>query len=291
MSLDAADAYCRQLVRHYENFTAASRLSPRSLRQDLTLVYAFCRYTDDLGDESGDRAVATRRLRRWRDETRESFEHDERTHPVLVALARQAFAATGWMRNRLSISSTRTCRISVSTSTRTGPRCLGIAGVPPHPSVAWSCASSASTTRLRSHSATTSASDCSSPTSRRMSWRTARLGRTYLHAAATFAITASMEPRGSTCNRARNLPPLRPASSRSLAPARLRIPAGALPARRRGDPRRRGCLRLQDLDTASVVDRAARVKIMAAALRAGRPAPKSRPRLPRVTTTTGDERA
>ena len=28
-----------------------------------------------------------RRLRRWRDETRESFDHDERTHPVLVALS------------------------------------------------------------------------------------------------------------------------------------------------------------------------------------------------------------
>jgi squalene synthase HpnC len=87
VSLDAADAYCRGLVRHYENFTVASRLSPRSLRRDLTRVYAFCRYTDDLGDESGDRAVAMRRLRRWRDETRESFDHDERTHPVLVALA------------------------------------------------------------------------------------------------------------------------------------------------------------------------------------------------------------
>ena len=49
-------------------------------------MYAFCRFTDDLGDESGDRAVAMRRLRRWRDETRESFDHDERTHPVLVAL-------------------------------------------------------------------------------------------------------------------------------------------------------------------------------------------------------------
>jgi phytoene/squalene synthetase len=49
-------------------------------------VYAFCRFTDDLGDESGDRAVTMRRLRRWRDETRESFDHDERTHPVLVAL-------------------------------------------------------------------------------------------------------------------------------------------------------------------------------------------------------------
>jgi squalene synthase HpnC len=87
IGLDAADAYCRQLVRHYENFTVASRLSPGSLRRDLSRVYAFCRFTDDLGDESGDRAVATRRLRRWRDEVRESFEYGERTHPVLVALA------------------------------------------------------------------------------------------------------------------------------------------------------------------------------------------------------------
>jgi squalene synthase HpnC len=90
VALASADVYCRYLVRHYENFTVASRLSPRSLRRDLTRVYAFCRYTDDLGDESGDRAVATRRLRRWRDEVRESFDYNERTHPVLVALAETA---------------------------------------------------------------------------------------------------------------------------------------------------------------------------------------------------------
>ncbi len=87
VSLAAADAYCCRLVKHYENFTVASRLSPRGLRRDLTRVYAFCRFTDDLGDESGDRVVAMRRLRRWRDETHESFAYDERTHPVLVALA------------------------------------------------------------------------------------------------------------------------------------------------------------------------------------------------------------
>ncbi|MGA7988817.1 MAG: squalene/phytoene synthase family protein [Candidatus Dormiibacterota bacterium] len=85
--MEAADAFCRELVRHYENFTVASRVSPPALRRDLMRVYAYCRYTDDLGDESGDRAVATRRLRRWRDEVRESFEYSERTHPVLVALA------------------------------------------------------------------------------------------------------------------------------------------------------------------------------------------------------------
>lgn len=85
--LDAADAYCQEMLRHYENFTVASRLSPRSLRRDLTRVYAFCRYTDDLGDESGDRELATRRLTRWRDDVEESFSRGERTHPVLVALA------------------------------------------------------------------------------------------------------------------------------------------------------------------------------------------------------------
>jgi len=87
IGLEAADAYCRESVRHYENFTVASRLSPRSLRRDLTRVYAFCRYTDDLGDESGDQELAVRRLTRWRDDVAESFEHGERTHPVLVALA------------------------------------------------------------------------------------------------------------------------------------------------------------------------------------------------------------
>ena len=40
-----------------------------------------------------------------------------------------------------------------------------------------------------------------------------------------------------------------------------------------------------------VVDRAARVRIMAAALAAGRRPSESRPRMPRVTTKTGDERA
>src|SRR5207253_9744602 len=52
--LVAADEYCRHLLRHYENFTVASRLTPRPLRRDLTRVYAFCRTTDDLGDQSGE---------------------------------------------------------------------------------------------------------------------------------------------------------------------------------------------------------------------------------------------
>ena len=82
-------------------------------------------YTDDLGDESGDRAVAMRRLRRWRDETRESFEHDERTHPVLVALA-DTVADSSWTRNRSSTSSTPTCRTSASTRYEDWPTLRGV---------------------------------------------------------------------------------------------------------------------------------------------------------------------
>jgi squalene synthase HpnC len=83
--LAAADAYCRLLAaRHYENFTVASRLLPAALRLDLARVYAYCRTTDDLGDESG--GDATARLGHWRDEVLDLFGGHPPVHPVLVAL-------------------------------------------------------------------------------------------------------------------------------------------------------------------------------------------------------------
>ncbi len=56
-SLDESYAYCAGLARsHYENFTVISRFTPRRHRPALEAVYAFCRHTDDLGDEAeGDR--------------------------------------------------------------------------------------------------------------------------------------------------------------------------------------------------------------------------------------------
>ena len=85
--LAAADAYCRRLAnRHYENFSVASRLLPRRQRVDLARIYAYCRFTDDLGDESG-AATARGRLERWRGEVCELFSGGAPVHPVLVALA------------------------------------------------------------------------------------------------------------------------------------------------------------------------------------------------------------
>jgi squalene synthase HpnC len=86
-SLDvaAADAYCGELAdRHYENFTVASRVLQHGLRRDLARIYAYCRTTDDLGDESaGD---ARERLERWRLEVLDLFAGRPPAHPVLLAL-------------------------------------------------------------------------------------------------------------------------------------------------------------------------------------------------------------
>ena len=91
MSADAAlladDRHCEALLRHYENFTVASRLTPRELRRDLTRVYAFARTTDDIGDETGDALIATRRLEQWRRQVAAMFRGDAPAGPVLRALA------------------------------------------------------------------------------------------------------------------------------------------------------------------------------------------------------------
>src|SRR5690606_26591227 len=43
----------RQTTSHYENFSVLSRLVPERLREDFAAVYAYCRWSDDLGDETG----------------------------------------------------------------------------------------------------------------------------------------------------------------------------------------------------------------------------------------------
>jgi squalene synthase HpnC len=87
LDLRAADAYCRVLTRgHYENFSVASRFVDATRRLDLMRIYAFCRTTDDLGDESPN-GTALARLERWNGEVRALFAGVPPIHPVLVALA------------------------------------------------------------------------------------------------------------------------------------------------------------------------------------------------------------
>jgi squalene synthase HpnC len=85
-TLEEAREHCATLARsHYENFTVVSSFFPKAKRQDMFNVYAFCRYSDDLGDEElgqGDRVEA---LDAWDQEIDRMFAGEPR-HPILVAL-------------------------------------------------------------------------------------------------------------------------------------------------------------------------------------------------------------
>ena len=84
--LDASRRYTRALTRaHYENFSVASLLVPKRLRQDYCNVYAYCRWADDLGDETGDPAKSLDLLGWWRTELRSMYS-GQAAHPVFVAL-------------------------------------------------------------------------------------------------------------------------------------------------------------------------------------------------------------
>lgn len=85
---DAAQRYTRRLAtHHYENFLVASFLLPRRLRQHFYNVYAYCRWSDDLGDEIPERNRALALLDAWEDELGLIWQPGRTpAHPVLIAL-------------------------------------------------------------------------------------------------------------------------------------------------------------------------------------------------------------
>jgi squalene synthase HpnC len=86
-SIAQAQEYCRRLAcSHYENFSVASWFLPERLRQHFFNLYAYCRISDDLGDEVGDTAASLQLLDQWETELNACYEGHPR-HPVFVALA------------------------------------------------------------------------------------------------------------------------------------------------------------------------------------------------------------
>jgi squalene synthase HpnC len=86
-SLDEARRWCQHLAEtHYENFHVASWFLPPLLRPHFHSLYAYCRVSDDLGDEVGDRSAALAILDFWGRELDACYE-GRATHPVFVALA------------------------------------------------------------------------------------------------------------------------------------------------------------------------------------------------------------
>lgn len=87
-ALEEAQAWCKALAEsHYENFHVATAFLPKPLRPHFHAVYAFCRVSDDLGDEVADTVTATRLLLTWSSMLDECYDTPELSrHPVFVAL-------------------------------------------------------------------------------------------------------------------------------------------------------------------------------------------------------------
>jgi squalene synthase HpnC len=91
-TLADAKRYCRWLAcGHYENFSVASFLLPTLLREPFYAIYSYCRWADDLGDETGSTERATKLLDWWENELECCFDDardgtEQSTHPVYVAL-------------------------------------------------------------------------------------------------------------------------------------------------------------------------------------------------------------
>src|SRR6202049_997893 len=86
-TLAEAQEYCARLGRtHYENFSVASWFLPHRLRQHFYNVYAYCRVSDDLGDEVGDAAASLALLDQWQCELDACYDGAPK-HPLFVALA------------------------------------------------------------------------------------------------------------------------------------------------------------------------------------------------------------
>jgi squalene synthase HpnC len=87
LGVEPARAWCRRLaLGRYENFSVLSRLVPPDRRDDFAAVYAFCRWADDLGDETGSPDRSLELLAWWRRELDQCFAGEPR-HPVFIALA------------------------------------------------------------------------------------------------------------------------------------------------------------------------------------------------------------
>src|SRR5258708_26155283 len=85
-TLAEAQEYCRELAEsHYENFHVASWLLPKRLRPHFHSIYAYCRISDDLGDEVGSQAHALALLDVWQEQLDACYRGEAR-HPVFVAL-------------------------------------------------------------------------------------------------------------------------------------------------------------------------------------------------------------
>ncbi len=91
-SVADADRYCEKLARsHYENFSVTTWFLPKRLRPHFHSVYAYCRISDDLGDEVGNSQQSLALLDAWERELDACYRGSPK-HPVFVSLRETVIA-------------------------------------------------------------------------------------------------------------------------------------------------------------------------------------------------------
>lgn len=102
LSVHEALEYCKALtLSHYENFSIVSLLLPKELRQPFFVVYAYCRWSDDLADENDGSEESRKKSLEWLDWWEQGLNdcysntsaissvkinNEAKNHPVFVAL-------------------------------------------------------------------------------------------------------------------------------------------------------------------------------------------------------------
>lgn len=85
LALEDAYEVCRDIsIGHYENFTVVSRLMPAEKRKYIYALYAYSRYTDDLGDELEEGNLEA--LDTWEKDLMRIFQGEEPKNAILMAL-------------------------------------------------------------------------------------------------------------------------------------------------------------------------------------------------------------
>jgi phytoene synthase len=86
MTVDEAYAFCRSVAhKHGANFSVGFRFLPRVKRRAVYAAYAFCRWADDIADES-ESPERPAQLDDWQQELERCY-RGEPAHPITIALS------------------------------------------------------------------------------------------------------------------------------------------------------------------------------------------------------------
>jgi 15-cis-phytoene synthase len=84
--IEDAYKYCEELtVKRESNFAIGFQFLPPAKKRAIHVVYAFCRYVDDVSDETWDKDPSGL-LAMWREEVRKIYENANASHPIGLAL-------------------------------------------------------------------------------------------------------------------------------------------------------------------------------------------------------------